>query len=54
MTDQKTVLITGAARGLGFSHARRFAAGGYCVVITDIDENAIAAAVAEIGPEATG
>lgn len=35
--DQKVVLITGAAKGMGESHARAFVEAGSKVIITDID-----------------
>lgn len=54
MADKKVALITGAARGIGFAHAERFAAGGYRVVITDLDEEAVSAAAAKIGSAAVG
>ena len=54
MGDQKVALITGAARGIGLSHAKRFAESGYQVVITDIDDDAIHAAAASIGATAAG
>ena len=34
--DDRVVLITGGARGQGAAHARRFAAEGAKVVITDV------------------
>lgn len=43
----RTVVVTGAARGLGLGMARRFAASGDRVVLTDIDhETGVAAAEA--------
>ena len=48
----KVAVVTGAASGLGKSIAVRFAAEGALVVITDRNEGAIPAAVAEI--EASG
>ena len=39
----KRVLITGAARGLGKAIAARFAAAGAEVVLTDLDDDALAA-----------
>ncbi|WP_276497344.1 SDR family NAD(P)-dependent oxidoreductase [Pontibacter litorisediminis] len=38
--QQKTVLITGAAQGIGLGMAQAFAKAGASVVITDIDEEA--------------
>lgn len=44
----KTVLITGAARGIGLAAAEQFALEGAHVVITDIDASALDAAVADL------
>lgn len=44
----KRVLITGAARGLGLAMARRFAAAGAELVLTDLDEAQLAAAASSI------
>ena len=41
----KSVLITGAASGIGAATARRFAAGGWLVGVADIDDAALADAV---------
>lgn len=49
MSDQKVVLITGSARGIGFAHAERFAAAGYRVVLTDLEEENVKAAASKIG-----
>jgi all-trans-retinol dehydrogenase (NAD+) len=38
------VLVTGGARGIGYAIAQRFAAAGCEVVLTDVDEHAVAAA----------
>ncbi|WP_391570730.1 3-hydroxybutyrate dehydrogenase [Cohnella sp.] len=40
MLNQKVVLVTGAARGIGFEIGRRFAEGGATVVLTDLDGTA--------------
>jgi NAD(P)-dependent dehydrogenase (short-subunit alcohol dehydrogenase family) len=47
-----SALITGAASGLGAATARRLAAGGAYVTIADMNAEAGAAMVAEIGPNA--
>lgn len=47
----KTVLVTGAASGIGNACARAFAAAGARVVLTDINEAAGTAAAAELGGE---
>lgn len=49
----KVALITGAARGMGASHARRFVAEGARVVITDVLDEPGRALAAELGPAAT-
>lgn len=45
----KTALITGAARGMGESHARRFMDEGAKVVLTDISKNSGRALASELG-----
>ena len=42
------VLITGAAGGMGRAIARRFAAGGWSVAATDLDDTSLAALEAEV------
>lgn len=46
--DDKIVLVTGAASGIGFATAEGFAAQGADVILTDIDATKGAAAVAQI------
>lgn len=48
----RTVLVTGASRGIGLAVAHRAAAEGARVVITGRDKDTLAAAAAEIGPAA--
>lgn len=51
LLEGKTAVVTGAARGIGLEIARTFVANGARVVIGDIDDEAGAAAVAELGGE---
>jgi 3alpha(or 20beta)-hydroxysteroid dehydrogenase len=48
----KTAIITGAARGMGASHARTFVAEGAKVILTDISETAGQALADELGQNA--
>jgi NAD(P)-dependent dehydrogenase (short-subunit alcohol dehydrogenase family) len=47
--ENKTCVVTGAARGIGRAIAARFHEEGAIVIVTDIDEAAGAATAAEIG-----
>ena len=48
----KCALITGAARGIGFEFARAYIAEGAQVALADINADALAKAVAALGPKA--
>lgn len=50
--DGKVAIITGAARGMGESHARRFVEEGARVVLTDVSEEAGEALAASLGSDA--
>lgn len=52
--DRKTVLITGAARGMGLEIARRFATEGAEVLLADLDQELAANAAAGLGERAHG
>lgn len=52
--DGKTALVTGGSSGIGLAAAKRLAAEGASVIITGRRQDALDAAVAEIGPNATG
>ncbi len=51
--DGKTILITGAARGIGAACARACAGEGARVILTDIRDELGAAVASEIGPAAS-
>lgn len=51
--DGTTTLITGASRGIGFAIAQRLVAEGGSVVLTGRTQDALDAAVAELGPSAS-
>jgi glucose 1-dehydrogenase len=49
---EKTVLITGGAKGIGYAIARQFISEGAQIVIADVDETAGAKCVEEFGDKA--
>lgn len=52
--QDKVVLVTGAARGIGLATARRFLADGWRVALLDIDAASLARAISDIAlPERT-
>ncbi|MFE5190412.1 SDR family oxidoreductase [Streptomyces sp. NPDC056628] len=50
----RVYVVTGATRGLGNATARELVADGAKVVLTGRDEERVAAAAAELGPDAVG
>jgi 3alpha(or 20beta)-hydroxysteroid dehydrogenase len=50
--DNKVAIVTGAARGMGEFHARRFVQEGATVFLTDLSVTAGVALAAELGPAA--
>lgn len=50
--SNKIAIVTGASRGMGSSHARKFVAEGAKVVLTDLNAQAGEALAAELGPNA--
>jgi 3-oxoacyl-[acyl-carrier protein] reductase len=51
LLEGRNAVVTGAAQGIGLAIARAFVAEGASVVIGDLDPDAIAAAVSELGGE---
>ena len=49
--DDKTVIVTGGARGMGANHVRGFAAEGAAVIIADVLEDDGKALAAEVGAQ---
>ena len=50
--EEKVVIITGAAQGMGEAHARRFVAEGAKVVLTDLNEEKGTLLASELGENA--
>ncbi|WP_217552414.1 SDR family NAD(P)-dependent oxidoreductase [Streptomyces sp. GbtcB6] len=50
-SERRVAVVTGAAGGLGACIAGRLYDHGYCVALTDLDEEAAAKAAAELDPE---
>jgi 3-oxoacyl-[acyl-carrier protein] reductase len=50
----KVAIVTGSGRGLGLAYAKALAAAGAKVVVNDVDQAAVDAAVAEIKGDAVG
>src|SRR4051812_21331101 len=50
--ERKVAIITGAARGMGEAHVRRFGGEGARVIMTGLDHALGASVAAELGPNA--
>jgi NAD(P)-dependent dehydrogenase (short-subunit alcohol dehydrogenase family) len=53
-TERKAIFITGAASGIGLASAKRFAAEGWLVGLSDIDAPGLKTALAAIGGDNAG
>jgi NAD(P)-dependent dehydrogenase (short-subunit alcohol dehydrogenase family) len=51
---RRVAVVTGAGKGLGLADAQRLAAGGYAVVVADLDAEAAERAAARLGGGAIG
>jgi NAD(P)-dependent dehydrogenase (short-subunit alcohol dehydrogenase family) len=54
MATAQTVIVTGAADGIGWATAREFAAAGYAVALVDVQQSQAEARAAELGPQHIG
>ncbi len=50
----RVAVVTGAQRGVGYGIAQEFLAEGATVVLTDVDQDGLDDAVAQLGPHASG
>ena len=47
--QSSVIIITGAAGGIGLAIAKAFLSAGYTVVILDLEQDSVDAAIARIG-----